>query len=489
MKNNHKIIFAISLMIFAFFATSAKAENAIGATTQKFSPEELVSLSRPSVVRIVQHVKGEIVFKSFSLDLDKLTISAGGGQTLKIPVDEYTTGSGFIVSEDGYILTNSHVISDQEIKRKIISQTAENAILEASFFSMNFGNETTEPEKFEDYAKRIDEYLLREGTFNFEEKVVVLDPSSKGEKTLDLIAEGFPVTIVSVNGNFQQDKKDIALIKIDQKNLPTLPLGNSDSIERGQKIGVFGFPQAAELNDKKMLESTFTQGVVSAIKESENKDFKIIQTDAKISEGSSGSPLLNEQGQVIGMITYQTSKSEGVGGDNFAFAIPINVVKEGIKNFNTSGSNIEFAAGRYNEQFSKGLKLMEELKCKKALVEFQNVKTANEKFNIDANVAPYVKRCQDLILTGQSVDTRWDRAKKMLIGLDDWIWIIISVLLLIIFGTSLKLFTVKKRLKKDEKEIVLLEEELKQNEQGDVEERKEIQKIEAELEQMRKKKN
>jgi S1-C subfamily serine protease len=490
MKKPIKKISSSFVLVFLLFGIGISNAAAADDAAQKFSQEEVVSLSRPSVVRIVDHVKGEAIFKPFSLDLDKMTINPGvaGEQSQKIPIDEYVTGSGFIVSQDGYIMTNSHVISLKEIKLEIIASVAQSAILDATMFSINADPENSDPKKFEEYGQRINDYLLREGVFNFEQNIVVLDPSSKKDKVIDLIGDGFPISITSVNENYDKDNMDVALIKIEQANLPALSLGDSSAIKTGEKIGVFGFPTTAELNDKNPLISTFSQGVVGAVRDSENKDFKIIQTDAKISEGSSGGPLLNESGQVLGMITYQTNKLDSSSGDNFAFAMPISTVLEGIKKFNISKSEIRLDPGTYNKSFSSGLMSLHASKCKAALLSFESAKNTNSKFSAGTNVDAYAKKCQDLISAGNSMDTKWDENRKMLVSLDNWVWLIVASVVLLFVAILIKLFTMKKRLKKDEKEIMILEEEIKENSMRDAEELNEIKKIEAELEDLKRKK-
>ncbi|KKP97512.1 MAG: Periplasmic serine proteinase [Candidatus Moranbacteria bacterium GW2011_GWD2_36_12] len=485
MKNRCKIFLSAFMLMFAIASFVFCVEKVKAADEQKFTQEELVSLSKPSVVRIVKHIQGEAIFKPFSLDLDKLTIIEGGGEKKKIPIDEYMNGSGFVVSNDGYILTNSHVISNQQIKLEIVASVAQAAIMDATLFSLDVNQETTEPEKFEEYGKKINDYLMKEGVFNFKENIVVLDPSSKQEKVVDLVADGFPISVVSINNDFDKDLMDVALIKIEQKNLPALPFGQASLFKVGEKIGVFGFPSTAELNNKNLLVSTFSQGVISAIRDSENKEFSMIQTDAKISEGSSGGPLLNERGEVIGMITYQSNILEGSGGDNFAFAIPIDVVQNGVKKFNITNNDIDFGSGNYNTEFSKGLRLLHESQCKKALLSFEKTKDTNDKFNASINIEPYKKKCQDLIVAGKSIDTRWDKAKQMLLSLEYWVWGVVAALLLIIIAIAIKLFMMKKRLEKDEKEIVFLEEEIKENDSRDLEEMKEIKKIEKELAELK----
>jgi len=159
-------------------------------------------------------------------------------------------GSGFIISNDGYILTNNHVVGD------------------ADTITVRLADE-------------------REFTAN----VIGTDPQS-----------------------------DVALIKIDGKDLPVLPLGDSDKLEVGEWVIAIGSP--FELNQ------TVTVGVVSAKGRSRigiNDYENFIQTDAAINPGNSGGPLLNIYGKVVGMNTAIFSRSGGYMG--IGFAIPVNMAK------------------------------------------------------------------------------------------------------------------------------------------------------------------
>lgn len=126
-------------------------------------------------------------------------------------------------------------------------------------------------------------------------------------------------------------QSDVAVIKIDGKNLPTIPLGDSDALEVGEWVIAIGSP--FELNH------TVTVGVVSAkgrnrmgITDYEN----FIQTDAAINPGNSGGPLLNIRGEAIGMNTAIFSRSGGYMG--IGFAIPINMAKSIEQQLRQSGT-------------------------------------------------------------------------------------------------------------------------------------------------------
>ncbi|MEH1964942.1 MULTISPECIES: HhoA/HhoB/HtrA family serine endopeptidase [unclassified Nostoc] len=113
---------------------------------------------------------------------------------------------------------------------------------------------------------------------------------------------------------------DVAAIKIDANNLPTLSVGNSDALQPGEAVIAIGNPLG--------LNNTVTSGIISATGRSSSdigasdKRVDYIQTDAAINPGNSGGPLLNARGQVIAMNTAIIRGAQGLG-----FAIPINTVQ------------------------------------------------------------------------------------------------------------------------------------------------------------------
>ncbi len=163
---------------------------------------------------------------------------------------QQAAGSGFIISSDGYILTNNHVVEEAD---SITIRLADKRELKAT--------------------------------------IIGTDPQS-----------------------------DVALIKVDAKNLPVIPLGDSNKLEVGEWVIAIGSPFE--------LSQTVTVGVVSAKGRSRigiNDYENFIQTDAAINPGNSGGPLLNIYGEVIGMNTAIFSRSGGYMG--IGFAIPINMTK------------------------------------------------------------------------------------------------------------------------------------------------------------------
>ncbi|MBX2839133.1 MAG: DegQ family serine endoprotease [Gammaproteobacteria bacterium] len=156
-------------------------------------------------------------------------------------------GSGFIISEDGYVITNAHVVNDA-----------------------------------------VDIRVGLEDQREFEATLIGSDKAS-----------------------------DIALLKLDAKNLPTVQIGDSDSLKVGEWVLAIGSPFG--------FEHTATQGIVSALSRSLPSDTYVpfIQTDVAVNPGNSGGPLFNTDGKVIGVNSQIYSRSGGYQG--LSFAIPINV--------------------------------------------------------------------------------------------------------------------------------------------------------------------
>jgi hypothetical protein len=116
-----------------------------------------------------------------------------------------------------------------------------------------------------------------------------------------------------VSGIFAVDPiKDLALLKMPGFSLPTVALGNSDELKPGKDLIVIG--------DPKGFERSVSKGILSAIRELDG--FRVLQMDASISSGSSGGPILNSDGDVVGMTSFKY-----VDGDQLNFGIPVNYLR------------------------------------------------------------------------------------------------------------------------------------------------------------------
>jgi serine protease Do len=220
------------------------------------------------------------------IEVEKRTEPFHSGQRLPSPFDRFFqqdpapriqegSGSGFIISSDGYIITNNHVVEG---------------------------------------ADRVDVRLADDRRF---EKAKVVG--------------GDPLT-------------DVAVIKIDAANLPTIPLGNSDSVSVGQWVLAIGNP----LGDA--FTFTVTAGIVSArgrllqgLRPSDWGIQDFIQTDAAINRGNSGGPLVNVRGEAIGINSAIASETGFYSG--YGFAIPMNLAQQVADQLIKEGRVVRAALG------------------------------------------------------------------------------------------------------------------------------------------------
>ena len=208
-----------------------------------------------------------------------------------------SSGSGVIISPDGYIVTNNHVIEEGDKFNVTLNDNRE-----------------------------------------FEAKLVGTDPAT-----------------------------DLALLKIDEKNMPYLVFGNSDSLRVGEWVLAVGNPLE--------LTSTVTAGIISA----KGRDINIIsgqdaieafiQTDAAVNPGNSGGALVNTRGELVGINTAITSKTGSFVG--YSFAVPSNIAKKVIEDLMEFGSVQESVLGilvdrTYDEEGVKIGCLPDESGAKKA---------------------------------------------------------------------------------------------------------------------------
>ncbi len=148
-------------------------------------------------------------------------------------------------------------------------------------------------------------------------------------------------------------KTDVAVLKIDAKNLPTVPMGNSKDLQVGEWVMAIGSPFG--------FENTVTAGVVSAKGRSLPDDSFVpfIQTDVAINPGNSGGPLLNSKGEVVGINSQIFSRSGGYQG--VSFAIPIDLatkIKDQIVSTGkASHARLGVAVQEVNQAFADSFKL------------------------------------------------------------------------------------------------------------------------------------
>lgn len=265
------VLFGVFLGVIAGLIIAANwnlPKGSVAAEDRVFSSSRSDDLSDPSVASLQTMSKG---FAAVAKKVKPSVVTIKSTATVRTDVPEFWRqffnvpeeqirqglGSGVIVDENGYILTNNHVV--------------ENA----------------------------DELQVTIGTSAYDAKIIGRDPQS-----------------------------DLAVIKIDAKNLTAIKMGDSDELEVGEWVLAIGNPFS------ELLDQTVTAGIVSAkgrsgLTRGEISFEDFIQTDAAINPGNSGGALVNLKGELVGINTMIFSTSGGNVG--IGFAIPINLAKNVMK--------------------------------------------------------------------------------------------------------------------------------------------------------------
>jgi S1-C subfamily serine protease len=271
------------------------------------------------------------------------------GQTYTEPMTTAGVGTGFIVTPDGYLVTNAHVVyQDEDELRASFAETSlsQKAIAFADEFEAMFsemGVSMSEEEYntfagqiFAIYAQHMQVSKLSTTYQCFIGNVTPgSDVSAKGI-TLDLRKVGEPIP-----------GKDVAVLKMEGSNFPTVALGDDSGLMTGDQVYAMGYPAVATLSDalnvaQAIQEPTMTQGIISARKEMSG-GWNILQTDAAIHGGNSGGPLFNENGEVVGINTFGMIDPDSggmVAGMNFA--VPISVARQYLSELNVTPAESDF---------------------------------------------------------------------------------------------------------------------------------------------------
>jgi serine protease Do len=174
----------------------------------------------------------------------------------------------------------------------------------------------------------------------------VVSPDGLIATNLHVIAGNSEITVtLSDHREFQvveiwngDRQRDLVIMRIQAKKLPVIPLGNSDDMHPGDAVVAIGHPLG--------LEDTVSNGLVSAVRKLD-KSLTVLQISAPIAPGSSGGPIFNDHGEVIGVATAIM-----LGGQNINFGVPVSYLKELLKH--PAAVNLETFAAATAERNAPG---------------------------------------------------------------------------------------------------------------------------------------
>lgn len=330
---------AITVAVLAMVAALAPAGFTVEAQdSQVTAGQRLAMFTKPAVVRIWDGYTGV-----FQLN--------NGNQ---VPITYGGSGSGSIIHPDGYILTNAHVTDlshqGEEKGQELLFDLLVQKIAEGA------NADPSNPQVRQ---------IVRDNSrlINFQHIHHVVLPSG----------DSFPFEIKAFGAPVGQGK-DVSIIKIEVKNAPTLKIGDSEKTQLQDHVTVVGYPGAADtfdsgiLDQKSSLEASITDGKLSAKKNTAD-GAPILQISAPATHGNSGGPVLNDAGEVIGMLTFRGDTVNGQEVSGFAFVVPMSTALEFVKSAGTANQQ-----GLVDQRYKEGLDLYWGGYYSQAITKFEEVK-------------------------------------------------------------------------------------------------------------------
>ncbi|MDD4161780.1 MAG: trypsin-like peptidase domain-containing protein [Methanothrix sp.] len=366
-------VFVLMLIILAATGAAEGLNSSNDASIEK----KVAYLGRPGVVMITVDYVGTLRNDREENVVYLQPDEAEKKVSLKIPEDltagVTSVGSGFVVSPDGYVVTNAHVVDMpyEELKSYFINQAVRWAAKEFPAVFLDYGERypSTEEDLLEiednfksyrlDYKKVINVYFGSNGPMQSAKAHSAEIRKSSTEQTY------------LFNNMWFRSGKDVAILKIEGfTDLSTVILGDSNRVDVGDKVVVIGYPgsvstafgEGVTLSPETELVPTVTSGIISA-KKMQPDGSEAIQTDTTVYHGNSGGPAFDEDGRVIGVATFGSGKKMSSGEwldlQGYNFLIPINVVKSfmselGINTASKTTSHMEkgldyYWSGKYGE--------------------------------------------------------------------------------------------------------------------------------------------
>ena len=291
--------------------------------------QKLAYSVKPAVVRISAYATANFRYDARSIRAIALQ-SARGEQPLEVrtpPPDRASletgaggSGSGFIIHPDGWILTSGHVVNPTrdrpEMERELMRNGAISVLVR--HFNIDSLRNAYHGQGLERWIGIVVASARLENV-----RVVNEVQLSNGVK--------LPFRVQRFSPPLSEGGRDLALLRVDARELPLLHLGDSEATRVGQAVWAVGYPAVASSTDEVIggwlsrdtdLEATFNPGTITALRR-DTANVPVFQSNVAIYRGNSGGPVVSREGEVIGIATWGHKDAEQI-----KFLVPVEVARQ-----------------------------------------------------------------------------------------------------------------------------------------------------------------
>jgi len=344
-----------------FLQYSTGEELTVGYEVRQEDGETVLDLSNDSGIFATYTRTQDAADERSTLEQfeDLILVEAENPQTQRQELQAGNTGSGFVVTPEGHVVTNAHVVGADEDPEYTLYYRLASRTREAITSTLEEDYDLTDTEQGEVEAVFFDKmfayYTDHSTVERVETDVAVLHGRTPPDEDLEVHSWSATVeTAGTVRETVEGEPtwgRDVAVLKVDAGSpLQTVPLGDSTDLGTGQDLFVVGYPDIGVqdlFEDRNtVLEPTLTSGVVSA-RRTLNSGVETIQTDAGINGGNSGGPIYDSDGEVVGIATF---KPADLDLEEVAFGLPIEIATGFLGEL-----GVENTPGELTETYREGL--------------------------------------------------------------------------------------------------------------------------------------
>ena len=404
---------------------SFTGESADPIEQELYTQDELVDIMSPSVVRILQHIKGTAQRPYFIIDEASHTIAIDTSKDAEIvDINRIILGTGFFVTPDGYIVTNAHYVSDSMIKLAFVDEYIKTS-LKSDVIDRVFN-------------EKMVSFMMEKITFDLTKDIVVIDPNNEDsfseDELFNIYDIGFAASVAYANDNFYSGEENIALIKIAGSDYPAMAF-SEEEFDVGDVAYMFNSAslETGHVSDSDVYNVVLHDAVVVKKTSFALSTEILYQTDLTVSDQTGGSIVFNDNGEVFGMTSYSGYENVASNKD-----IPIDISSIAMITSVLDKVDVTHSVSVFDTLAKKGVTAVKNNNCREARTNFAVAFAADNPFIHTVSFNEYIANCAEEVVSDQQQDGAFSEILSSLqqrisaMTISDWVVLAALILLIIV---------------------------------------------------------